>query len=71
MISKHYSIFCDECTRTINLFGQSIKECEDESRNMGWEKEPGRGSKHWYCPDCARQKAQALANTPETAQEPS
>lgn len=54
MISKHYSIFCDECTKTEHLLGQSIKECEDEARNLRWTKEPGKNGKHWYCPGCSK-----------------
>lgn len=67
MISKAYSIFCDECTKYTNLFGQTIKDCEDEARNMAWTKEPGKGGKHWYCPECSAEMAHKAANGPDNA----
>jgi hypothetical protein len=70
MISKHFSIACDECAKIEHLYGQTVKACEDEARNMGWNKEPGKGGKKWFCPVCDRNMAHTAANAPETSQEP-
>jgi hypothetical protein len=52
MITKHYTIYCEECANTIPLRGQSVKECEEEVRRINWNKRKG----HWYCPTCDLQE---------------
>ena len=65
MIEKHYSIFCDECARSENLVGQTMKECTAEALNMGWvQKKP-----HWYCPECIKRmdKEAKQSNTAQSS----
>lgn len=60
MIAKNYSVFCDECTRTEQLFGSSVKECNDEVSNKGWT--IAKDKKHTYCPECSLKQAIQQAN---------
>jgi hypothetical protein len=48
LIGKHYSIFCECCTKTEQLFSQTMKDCEQEARGMGWTIKKGK----WVCGDC-------------------
>lgn len=48
MITKSYSIMCDDCTKSEGLFGRNLKECQDEAERMGWTKKNGK----WICEEC-------------------
>lgn len=48
MITKSYSVMCDCCTKSEELFSQTLKECEAEAKETGWVKI----NKNWYCEEC-------------------
>ncbi len=47
-IAKRYWVNCEHCLETNDLWGQSIKQCEEELKDSNWKKLKGK----WYCDKC-------------------
>ena len=50
MITKHYSVMCDSCTKSEPLFGENLSECKEEMKNMGWSLSKG----NCFCDECKK-----------------
>ncbi len=54
MISKHFSAFCNSCTKTQELYAKTFKVAEIELLDMNWKKVKGE----WKCNECLKESNQ-------------